>query len=131
MPNTKNLTEVKKQKFDIREKVCRNCLYLVQIDDGYSNWTVEGSTNHCLFNKNPKMPEDNYYKYGEDNALNYTCNLFTHYLLGRAKTNGDVRICIDVDRDKGNMINYTTNKQLIALLELNPERITEMLSWKM
>ena len=39
----------------------------------------------------------------------------------------DQRITIDVDRHKGNMINYTTNKKLKALLELNPIRIEQIL----
>lgn len=114
-----------------KKQSCETCLFLVKVDDGYSNWSVEGTTNHCLLDKNPNMPEDNYYGYGENSSLRFIC--VKHNIFNTIEE----RIHIDVDRsnlmllDKANAIKYTTNKKLKALLELNPIRMKEILSWKM
>lgn len=50
-------------------KTCENCKYCLEADDGYSNYTVEGTTAYCLLNLNPGMPIDRFY--GEEPALNY------------------------------------------------------------
>lgn len=141
----RHITHIKKLRMtqtthtEIRKASCKECLFLIQIDDGYSNWTVEGTTNHCLFDKNPGMPEDNFYGYGknfygygENNALRFVCKWFDHFADPNLPKNiaPDKHIRMDVDRDQGDMINYTTSKQLKALLELNPSAVKRIMSWK-
>lgn len=55
---------------------CEKCKYCLRVDEGYSNWTVEGTTAHCLLGLNPGMPKDMYY--GEEPVLKFadTCNGF-------------------------------------------------------
>jgi len=68
---------------------CTNCDYCVLIDEGYSNYTVEGTTAHCLLDKNPGFPVDIFYE--EEDALNFAegCESFSE---GQP-------VSIDVDRD--------------------------------
>ncbi|RKZ78413.1 MAG: hypothetical protein DRQ35_06030 [Gammaproteobacteria bacterium] len=107
---------------------CSNCLYLIQIDIGYSNWTVEGTTNHCLFDKNPDMPSDNWYKHGDTNPIKHICNLYEHYRhTQKQNETSDQRIRVDVEHELENTIDYTQNKKLRALLELNPKRLRKIL----
>lgn len=37
-------------------KSCLGCKFLIQRDDGYSNWTVEDTEAHCLLSMNPHLP---------------------------------------------------------------------------
>jgi hypothetical protein len=56
---------------------CTDCKYCVEQDNGYSNYTVEGTEADCLLSKNPDFPSDRWYH--EDEALNYAseCASFT------------------------------------------------------
>ncbi len=38
-------------------------------DNGYSNWTVEGTEVDCLLSKNPDFPSDRYYS--KDKSLDF------------------------------------------------------------
>lgn len=48
-------------------KKCTECKYCVRADEGYSNWTVEGTTVDCLLGLNKNLPKDEFY--GEEDAL--------------------------------------------------------------
>lgn len=48
---------------------CTNCKYCLQVDHGFSNYTVEGTDVFCLLELNPKMPVDRFY--GEEPILKY------------------------------------------------------------
>jgi hypothetical protein len=39
-------------------KSCLGCRFLIQRDDGYSNWTVENTKAHCILDANGFLPED-------------------------------------------------------------------------
>ena len=41
-------------------RVCTNCLFCVQKDHGYSNYTVEGTTGACLFGLVPEFEATDY-----------------------------------------------------------------------
>lgn len=88
-------------------KNCDNCKYCVLTDTGYSNYTVEGTDADCLLNLNPGFPED--YWYGEEPALAYAenCPRFTP---------GEPTM-IDVDREKGDLENYSDDPELKQLLK--------------
>jgi len=42
-------------------KRCCNCRYSLTEDNGYSNWTVEGTDIDCLKKLNPSFPVDAWY----------------------------------------------------------------------
>lgn len=48
---------------------CTDCKHCLLQDHGYSNWTVEGTTVHCLKGKHPDGEFDRWY--GEDDRLLY------------------------------------------------------------
>lgn len=48
-------------------KTCLNCKYCLLVDDGYSNWTVEGTTVICT--KDRQEPFDRWY--GSDQRINF------------------------------------------------------------
>lgn len=50
---------------------CDHCKFALIVDYGYSNYTVEGSTFHCLKNIHPKSGED--WFYGEAKDFGKTC----------------------------------------------------------
>lgn len=112
------------------KKSCASCLFRIKID-----YTIEGMTNHCLLDKNPKMPEDNWFELGENNALNFICSSYKpcKHMIKTNNSDEDVEvnysIHVDVDREYGALINYTDNKLLKALLEINPARVEQILKW--
>lgn len=53
-------------------KKCTDCRYCVQQDEGYSNYTVEGTTADCLLSLNPGLPKDVFY--GEEEKLLFAGN---------------------------------------------------------
>ena len=93
-------------------KTCENCVFCLLMDDGYSNYTVEGTTASCLHNANPHLPSDRFY--GKAPELQYAehCEFFVE---------GDP-IHVDVDRDRetkeGGLTAYTDNVEAQALLIL-------------
>jgi hypothetical protein len=56
---------------------CTDCRYCVTKDEGYSNYTVEGTTVDCMLMLNPGFPKDNFY--GEEDFLLHAnkCSLFS------------------------------------------------------
>lgn len=56
-------------------KLCTDCRYCLLQKEGYSNYTVEGETVHCLLEK--QEPFDRWY--GEDERLRFaeTCDTFS------------------------------------------------------
>lgn len=93
---------------------CIDCIYCIQIDNGYSNWTVEGTDVDCLLNLNPKLPEDKFY--GEEGALNFAkiCKKFTYgegvYL--------DVERELLTDNEEKVSERYSDNKEIKKLLDV-------------
>lgn len=94
-------------------KLCTDCKYRLAEDEGYSNYTVEGTTFHCLLKKHPEMPFDEFY--GEDKRLKFAdqCDGFA---AGES-------VQIDVDRwglknysDKLSTA-YTTDPDIVPLLD--------------
>lgn len=55
---------------------CNNCKHGLQVDYGYSNWTVEGTDFGC--EHHPESPFDMWY--GDDERLNYAtqCEFYTN-----------------------------------------------------
>jgi hypothetical protein len=55
---------------------CTDCRYCVQQDEGYSNYTVEGTKCDCLLMLNKNFPVDRFYN--EDSALLFAseCEMF-------------------------------------------------------
>ncbi len=45
------------------QRRCFNCLWFATVDTGYSNYTVEGTTCHCLKNNNPNFPCEECYSW--------------------------------------------------------------------
>ena len=89
-------------------KKCNDCKYCILQDEGYSNYTVEGTTADCLLHKNPGFPEDNFY--GKEPVLKYAeeCDRFTH---------GDC-VEVDVDQDYGPLENYSEDEEIKELLRV-------------
>ena len=95
------------------KKSCMDCKFRLARDEGYSNYTVEGTTFFCLLKKHPDMPFDEFY--GEDKRLAYAkqCDRF---VKGES-------VWIDVDHD--NLKNYddklstgyTTDPEIVPLLD--------------
>lgn len=73
-------------------KTCSDCKFAVFQDEGYLNWTVEGTQFECRQKVHPDGDFDRYY--GEDERLNFAdkCEKFEA---------GD-SIEMDVDRDNYN-----------------------------
>lgn len=69
---------------------------MVLVDQGYSNWTIEGTDAHCLLKKNPEYPRD--YWYGHDPSVKHAekCDVF--------KAGEPVEI--DVERADGSYLGY-------------------------
>lgn len=86
---------------------CTDCKYCIEIDYGYSNYTVEGTDVDCLLKKNPAFPVDRFY--GEEPALLFAekCGNFT------AGPHPEV----DVDQDSGELSNYSKDPEVIELLK--------------
>lgn len=55
---------------------CTDCKFCYEVDYGYSNYTVEGTTVYCLMGANPNFPKDRWY--GEEPELEFAnqCSFF-------------------------------------------------------
>ena len=84
---------------------CSECKYSYMQDEGYSNYTVEGTEFTCLKKKHPDGEFDRFY--GEDNRLSYAdkCDSFTP---GEG-------LNIDVEREEGGIECYTDDSEIIEL----------------
>lgn len=40
------------------DRSCKGCKFLYRREDGYSSWTITGSTVSCALGKNPNLPDD-------------------------------------------------------------------------
>jgi len=71
------------------DRLCNKCKWALLADDGYSNYTVEGTTLYCLMNKHPDGHFDKFY--GQDDRLEYAlkCDFF---IAGEP-------VQVDVDKD--------------------------------
>ena len=50
---------------------CKTCKYAIFQDEGYSNYTVEGTMFYCALEQHPDGEFDRWY--GEDIRLDYVC----------------------------------------------------------
>lgn len=58
-------------------KKCTECRFHILRDDGYSNYTVEGTSFNCAKGLHPKAPFDNYYSKAPELGFADTCSSFT------------------------------------------------------
>ena len=93
-------------KVEDRRK-CNSCKYAIEVDYGYSNYTVEGTTVDCLLHLNPKFPEDRFY--GLEPYL-----LFANECKSFSK--GDP-VGIDCDQEDGSLENYSNDPEIKNLLK--------------
>ena len=65
-----------KRAAETEMKSCNSCYYAAHVDEGYSNYTVEGTTFWCLLSKHPDAPFDEWY--GEDERMKFAekCDSF-------------------------------------------------------
>lgn len=84
-------------------KRCLECTACVQIDYGYSNWTVEGTTVYCAKGAHPAEAFDRWY--GEEPELKYAENC-AKFVAGEGTQ-------IDVDMEGGSIEAYTDDPDII------------------
>lgn len=84
-------------------KNCGGCRFALFEDHGYSNWTVEGTTFHCLKAAHPNDGFDRWY--GEDKRLCYAeeCGPF------------EAGEPVEVDVD-GELAPYSSDAEVLALM---------------
>jgi hypothetical protein len=100
-------------------KTCETCKYAIFKEEGYSNYTVEGTTFYCFMKSHPAAPFDRFYN--QDKRLNYaeTCISYKHGIpitMDVDKTDYDltpIQICMynlatDDDLDAGSHKNALT-----------------------
>lgn len=92
---------------------CDLCKWQMQIDHGYSNYTVEGSEAYCILDKNPHYPEDRWY--GNAKGGEYAENCYRFCPGGGAK--------VDVDRDRGALANYCDDLEVKAYILMVGDRL--------
>lgn len=86
---------------------CNDCKYSIIEDYGYSNYTVEGSDIDCLNGLNPGFPVDNWYGDSKETKFGATCPAFF----------AGTGVAVDVDRDEGELVNYSDDPEIKVLLE--------------
>lgn len=77
-------------------KSCMNCKFALHEDFGYSNYTTEGTTFHCLKNLHPEKEGFDEF-YGEDKRMD-----FAKDCAGYSRGDG-----VDVDCDRENLASYS------------------------
>jgi hypothetical protein len=92
-------------------KSCEGCKYCVVQDEGYSNYTVEGSTLYCLHHLNPGFPTD--HVWGLNPAL-----AFAEHCPQFAEGEGPQ---IDVEQER-DLEQYSQDPEVKALLRLFDRR---------
>ncbi len=92
------------------KKTCMDCKWRLSVDEGYSNYTVENTTFHCLKKLHPDMPFDEFY--GEDKRLDFAQQC-SGYVAGEGTG-------LDVDRDDqkedGDLSAYTKDPEVAVML---------------
>lgn len=70
-------------------RTCEKCKHCVLQDEGYSNYTVEGTTVDCAVKAHPDVPFDRWY--GDDGRLRYAiwCDKFDEGLPLEFDVDGD------------------------------------------
>lgn len=58
-------------------KKCTDCRFHILRDEGYSNYTVEGTNFNCAKGLHPKAPFDNYYSHAPELGFAESCSSFT------------------------------------------------------
>lgn len=58
-------------------KKCTDCRFHILRDEGYSNYTVEGTSFNCAKGLHPKAPFDNYYSKAPELGFAESCSSFT------------------------------------------------------
>lgn len=81
-------------------KSCNDCVFAVIVEQGYSNWTVEGSDMHCSKNFNPNGTYDNFYGTAVQNQFAEECSSYLE---------GD---CVTIDVDKDDMMRQSEDVNL-------------------
>ena len=71
----------------LMNKKCESCRFARFKDEGYSNYTVEGTTFECLINKHPDGKFDRWY--GEDGRLYWALWCKTY------EAGTPIRLCVD------------------------------------
>lgn len=83
---------------------CDNCKYRILLDNGYSNWTVEGTDIDCAKSLNPHFPMDRYYGEIKECKFGDTCKDFEDGdCIAHFDVDGEVQVekdDIDVDQWK-------------------------------
>ena len=103
------------------EKRCRDCVWCVLEDHGYSNYTVEGTRQGCLRKLNPKFPlADSFYGNEPGNEFAEQCSSF----------NAGLPIHIDVETE-GNLHEFAANDEvrvyILLILPLGYDSILDFL----
>mgnify|MGYP001591351197 FL=1 len=82
-------------------RTCEDCKYCVLIDNGYSNYTVEGTDFNCYKELHPDGSFDRWY--GKDKRLEYAqqCGGF------------EAGECIEMDVDRENEADLTAEQRAI------------------
>ncbi len=87
-------------------RLCSDCKYCIISENGYSNYTVEGSDADCLLKLNPDFPEDNWY--GDDPSHKFASK------CGDFESGDGVRV--DVEQELGALENYSEDEEIKGLL---------------
>ncbi len=87
--------------------ICTDCKFCILRDNGYSNYTVEGTDIECLLDMNPAFPADHFY--GEAAELDFA-NICPRFKAGDL-------MGVDVENEHGELFNYTSDPEVIAIIE--------------
>ena len=104
------------------KKCCTNCKFLYRADNGYSNYTVEGTDIDCLKSKNKAFPVDEHaYSVDEkvQKMMNFKCE---EYSPGK-----ELQVHLDVDREVTFLNSCTDPEILAAAYKANQFSIEELL----
>lgn len=86
---------------------CNDCRYCLNIDYGYSIYTVEGTTSYCLLKLNPSMPSDRAWGLDPSHQFAAQCPRFSP---GES-------VHVDVDHDRSDLENSSDDPEIVALLK--------------
>ncbi len=94
------------------DKSCMDCKFRLSDDFGYSNYTTDGTTFHCLLKKHPDMPFDQFY--GTDKRL-----LFAGQCDSYVEGEGVLLDAGREDLETGQKLSqaYTTDPEIAPLLD--------------
>jgi hypothetical protein len=87
---------------------CSECIYSIREDNGYSNYTVEGTDIDCLKSLNPNFPVDAWYGECKQGLFAAECPSFFR----------GVGVSVDVDQDMGELENYSDDPEIKELLRI-------------